>query len=138
MYSFLLYLNSCSHPFSLWVREMLIIVLIKILFHLSGSTDTELLLSSYFVNSLFSSFHVEVNDSDSPTHLFFCRFSQTPEELDDSDFETEDFDARSRTSVQTEDDQLIAGQSARVRFRHTYTRTSTTNSHHFSSALSFS
>lgn len=40
---------------------------------------------------------------------------QTPEELDDSDFETEDFDVRSRTSVQTEDDQLIAGQSARVR-----------------------
>lgn len=39
---------------------------------------------------------------------------QTPEELDDSDFETEDFDIRSRTSVQTEDDQLIAGQSARV------------------------
>lgn len=42
---------------------------------------------------------------------------QTPEELDDSDFETEDFDVRSRTSVQTEDDQLIAGQSARVRNR---------------------
>lgn len=41
---------------------------------------------------------------------------QTPEELDDSDFETEDFDVRSRTSVQTEDDQLIAGQSARVSF----------------------
>jgi len=40
---------------------------------------------------------------------------QTPEELDDSDFETEDFDVRSRTSVQTEDDQLIAGKSARVR-----------------------
>lgn len=40
---------------------------------------------------------------------------QTPEELDDSDFETEDlYDVRSRTSVQTEDDQLIAGQSARV------------------------
>lgn len=39
---------------------------------------------------------------------------QTPEELDDSDFETEDFDVRSRTSVQTEDDQLINGQSARV------------------------
>ncbi|KAK1789397.1 hypothetical protein P4O66_015330 [Electrophorus voltai] len=38
----------------------------------------------------------------------------TPEELDDSDFETEDFDSRSRTSVQTEDDQLIAGQSARA------------------------
>uniref|UniRef100_A0A9J8BRK3 Catenin alpha-1 n=1 Tax=Cyprinus carpio carpio TaxID=630221 RepID=A0A9J8BRK3_CYPCA len=33
---------------------------------------------------------------------------RTPEELDDSDFETEDFDNRSRTSVQTEDDQLIA------------------------------
>uniref|UniRef100_A0A8C5HZC7 Catenin alpha-1 n=1 Tax=Gouania willdenowi TaxID=441366 RepID=A0A8C5HZC7_GOUWI len=33
---------------------------------------------------------------------------RTPEELDDSDFETEDFDVRSRTSVQTEDDQLIA------------------------------
>lgn len=43
----------------------------------------------------------------------FCH-PQTPEELDDSDFETEDFDVRSRTSVQTEDDQLIAGQSARV------------------------
>lgn len=40
---------------------------------------------------------------------------QTPEELeDDSDFEQEDYDTRSRTSVQTEDDQLIAGQSARV------------------------
>ncbi|MGH0165116.1 UNVERIFIED_CONTAM: hypothetical protein FKN15_057381 [Acipenser sinensis] len=40
---------------------------------------------------------------------------RTPEELeDDSDFEQEDYDARSRTSVQTEDDQLIAGQSARV------------------------
>uniref|UniRef100_A0A8C2IX25 Catenin alpha-1 n=1 Tax=Cyprinus carpio TaxID=7962 RepID=A0A8C2IX25_CYPCA len=39
---------------------------------------------------------------------------RTPEELDDSDFETEDFDNRSRTSVQTEDDQLIAGQSARA------------------------
>lgn len=40
---------------------------------------------------------------------------QTPEELeDDSDFEQEDYDVRSRTSVQTEDDQLIAGQSARV------------------------
>lgn len=44
----------------------------------------------------------------------FCLCPQTPEELDDSDFETEDFDVRSRTSVQTEDDQLIAGQSARV------------------------
>lgn len=42
-------------------------------------------------------------------------FYQTPEELeDDSDFEQEDYDTRSRTSVQTEDDQLIAGQSARV------------------------
>uniref|UniRef100_A0A8C6WNR8 Catenin alpha-1 n=1 Tax=Neogobius melanostomus TaxID=47308 RepID=A0A8C6WNR8_9GOBI len=39
---------------------------------------------------------------------------RTPEELDDSDFETEDFDVRSRTSVQTEDDQLIGGQSARA------------------------
>ncbi|KAM9296309.1 catenin alpha-1-like isoform 3-T3 [Gastrophryne carolinensis] len=39
---------------------------------------------------------------------------RTPEELDDSDFETDDFDARSRTSVQTEDDQLIAGRSARA------------------------
>ncbi|XP_036068546.1 catenin alpha-2 isoform X2 [Oryzias melastigma] len=39
---------------------------------------------------------------------------RTPEELeDDSDFEQEDYDTRSRTSVQTEDDQLIAGQSAR-------------------------
>lgn len=44
---------------------------------------------------------------------------QTPEELeDDSDFEQEDYDARSRTSVQTEDDQLIAGQSARVSAAH--------------------
>lgn len=42
---------------------------------------------------------------------------QTPEELDDSDFETEDFDVRSRTSVQTDDDQHFAGQSARVRFQ---------------------
>uniref|UniRef100_A0A8C2WU62 Catenin alpha-2 n=1 Tax=Cyclopterus lumpus TaxID=8103 RepID=A0A8C2WU62_CYCLU len=33
---------------------------------------------------------------------------------DDSDFEQEDYDTRSRTSVQTEDDQLIAGQSARA------------------------
>ncbi|KAJ7327243.1 hypothetical protein JRQ81_017002, partial [Phrynocephalus forsythii] len=42
---------------------------------------------------------------------------KTPEELeDDSDFEQEDYDVRSRTSVQTEDDQLIAGQSARVSF----------------------
>ncbi|XP_073429844.1 catenin alpha-1 [Dendrobates tinctorius] len=39
---------------------------------------------------------------------------RTPEELDDSDFETEDFDVRSRTSVQTDDDQLFAGQSARA------------------------
>ncbi|KAI1238099.1 hypothetical protein IHE44_0012812 [Lamprotornis superbus] len=40
---------------------------------------------------------------------------RTPEELeDDSDFEQEDYDVRSRTSVQTEDDQLIAGQSARA------------------------
>uniref|UniRef100_A0A3Q3S5A9 Catenin alpha-1 n=1 Tax=Mastacembelus armatus TaxID=205130 RepID=A0A3Q3S5A9_9TELE len=39
---------------------------------------------------------------------------RTPEELDDSDFETDDVDVRSRTSVQTEDDQLIAGQSARA------------------------
>ncbi|KAG7225868.1 hypothetical protein INR49_014391 [Caranx melampygus] len=40
---------------------------------------------------------------------------RTPEELeDDSDFEQEDYDTRSRTSVQTEDDQLIAGQSARA------------------------
>ncbi|XP_063171886.1 catenin alpha-1 [Candoia aspera] len=39
---------------------------------------------------------------------------RTPEELDDSDFETEDFDVRSRTSVQTEDDQLIHGHSARA------------------------
>lgn len=47
--------------------------------------------------------------------MVFFFFGQTPEELeDDSDFEQEDYDARSRTSVQTEDDQLIAGQSARV------------------------
>uniref|UniRef100_A0A8C6TY71 Catenin alpha-2 n=1 Tax=Neogobius melanostomus TaxID=47308 RepID=A0A8C6TY71_9GOBI len=40
---------------------------------------------------------------------------RTPEELeDDSDFEQEDYDTRSRTSIQTEDDQLIAGQSARA------------------------
>lgn len=51
--------------------------------------------------------------SDGPA-LPLC-FLQTPEELeDDSDFEQEDYDTRSRTSVQTEDDQLIAGQSARV------------------------
>ena len=49
--------------------------------------------------------------------LLFLSWWQTPEELDDSDFETEDFDVRSRTSVQTEDDQLIAGQSAQVRTR---------------------
>uniref|UniRef100_A0A4W3HKL6 Catenin (cadherin-associated protein), alpha 1 n=1 Tax=Callorhinchus milii TaxID=7868 RepID=A0A4W3HKL6_CALMI len=36
---------------------------------------------------------------------------RTPEELDDSDFETEDFDVQSRTSVQTQEDQLINGQS---------------------------
>lgn len=47
--------------------------------------------------------------------IFYIYIFQTPEELeDDSDFEQEDYDARSRTSVQTEDDQLIAGQSARV------------------------
>ncbi|MEQ2217257.1 Catenin alpha-1 [Xenoophorus captivus] len=46
--------------------------------------------------------------------LFYFISLKTPEELDDSDFETEDFDSRSKTSVQTEDDQLIAGQSARV------------------------
>ncbi|XP_039631460.1 catenin alpha-1 [Polypterus senegalus] len=39
---------------------------------------------------------------------------RTPEELDDSDFETDDIETRSRTSVRTEDDQLIAGQSARA------------------------
>ena len=39
---------------------------------------------------------------------------RTPEELDDLGFEMEDFDVRSRASVQTEDDQLIAGQSARA------------------------
>ncbi|XP_034390687.1 catenin alpha-2 isoform X2 [Cyclopterus lumpus] len=40
---------------------------------------------------------------------------RTPFKLeDDSDFEQEDYDTRSRTSVQTEDDQLIAGQSARA------------------------
>ncbi|MBN3307959.1 CTNA1 protein, partial [Amia calva] len=39
---------------------------------------------------------------------------RTPEELDDSDFETEEFDNRSRTSVQTEDDQLFHGHSARA------------------------
>uniref|UniRef100_A0A8D0EEC8 Catenin alpha-1 n=1 Tax=Salvator merianae TaxID=96440 RepID=A0A8D0EEC8_SALMN len=39
---------------------------------------------------------------------------RTPEELDDSDFETEDFDVRSRTSVQTEDDQPVTGQSTRA------------------------
>lgn len=49
------------------------------------------------------------------SNLWSFSLWQTPEELDDSDFETEDFDVRSRTSVQTEDDQLIAGQSARVR-----------------------
>ncbi len=61
---------------------------------------------------LFLPFSLSLSDS-LPT-LSFC-FSQTPEELeDDSDFEQEDYDTRSRTSVQTEDDQLIAGQSARV------------------------
>ncbi|XP_048459900.1 catenin alpha-1 [Rhincodon typus] len=39
---------------------------------------------------------------------------RTPEELDDSDFETEDFDVQSRTSIQTQEDQLINGQSARA------------------------
>ncbi|KAG7271628.1 hypothetical protein CRUP_012148 [Coryphaenoides rupestris] len=39
---------------------------------------------------------------------------RTPEELDDSDFETEDGDVHSRISVQTQDDQLIAGHSARA------------------------
>ena len=54
-------------------------------------------------------------------HPFSPLCPQTPEELDDSDFETEDFDVRSRTSVQTEDDQLIAGQSARVSCRQVLT-----------------
>lgn len=60
------------------------------------------------------------------SHEIYCLtltellFPQTPEELDDSDFETEDFDVRSRTSIQTEDDQLIAGQSARVRRKSEY------------------
>lgn len=36
------------------------------------------------------------------------------EELDDFDFEIEDFDVRSRISVQIEDDQLIVGQSVWV------------------------
>uniref|UniRef100_A0A2K6UXK8 Catenin alpha 1 n=1 Tax=Saimiri boliviensis boliviensis TaxID=39432 RepID=A0A2K6UXK8_SAIBB len=39
---------------------------------------------------------------------------RTPEEFDDSGFETEDFDVGSRMSVQTEDNQLIVDQSARV------------------------
>ncbi|XP_018410795.1 PREDICTED: catenin alpha-1-like isoform X2 [Nanorana parkeri] len=39
---------------------------------------------------------------------------RTPEELDDSDFEADDIDVRSHTSIQTEDDQLIAGHSARA------------------------
>uniref|UniRef100_H2LSG0 Catenin alpha-1 n=1 Tax=Oryzias latipes TaxID=8090 RepID=H2LSG0_ORYLA len=39
---------------------------------------------------------------------------RTPEELDDSDFETDDFEVQSRTSVQTADDQLIGGQTARA------------------------
>uniref|UniRef100_A0A671P3N8 Catenin (cadherin-associated protein), alpha 2 n=1 Tax=Sinocyclocheilus anshuiensis TaxID=1608454 RepID=A0A671P3N8_9TELE len=47
--------------------------------------------------------------------IIYSGVIKTPEELeDDSDFEQEDYDARSRTSVQTEDDQLIAGQSARA------------------------
>nr|XP_040127246.1 catenin alpha-2 [Ictidomys tridecemlineatus] len=47
--------------------------------------------------------------------ILYVMSSRTPEELeDDSDFEQEDYDVRSRTSVQTEDDQLIAGQSARA------------------------
>nr|XP_019955230.1 PREDICTED: catenin alpha-1-like [Paralichthys olivaceus] len=40
---------------------------------------------------------------------------RTPEELDDSDFEAAESEIRSRTSVQTEDDQHFAGQSARLR-----------------------
>eukprot|EP00061_Rhincodon_typus_P019059 g48502.t1 len=44
----------------------------------------------------------------------FHRCNYTPEELDDSDFETEDFDVQSRTSIQTQEDQLINGQSARA------------------------
>ncbi|KAL0607608.1 Catenin alpha-1 [Plecturocebus cupreus] len=39
---------------------------------------------------------------------------RTPEELDDSDFEIKDFDVRIRMSIQTEDDKLIAGQSAQA------------------------
>lgn len=63
------------------------------------------------VRPFFSFFRLYLSDF---FHLSLC-FSQTPEELeDDSDFEQEDYDTRSRTSVQTEDDQLIAGQSARV------------------------
>lgn len=62
---------------------------------------------------IFFSFSVILSLTVCPT-LSLC-FWQTPEELeDDSDFEQEDYDTRSRTSVQTEDDQLIAGQSARV------------------------
>lgn len=47
--------------------------------------------------------------------LFLCIFRPQKNLEDDSDFEQEDYDVRSRTSVQTEDDQLIAGQSTRVR-----------------------
>uniref|UniRef100_A0A2K6DRM2 Catenin alpha-1 n=1 Tax=Macaca nemestrina TaxID=9545 RepID=A0A2K6DRM2_MACNE len=39
---------------------------------------------------------------------------RTPEDLDDSDFEMEDFNVRSRMSIQTEDNQLIAGQSVQA------------------------
>lgn len=56
-----------------------------------------------------------------PVLLIYLFFFQTPEELDDSDFATEEFDNGSRTSVQTEDEELIAGQTARVRDTHTHT-----------------
>uniref|UniRef100_A0A2I3G9L9 Catenin (cadherin-associated protein), alpha 1 n=1 Tax=Nomascus leucogenys TaxID=61853 RepID=A0A2I3G9L9_NOMLE len=39
---------------------------------------------------------------------------RTPEDLDDSYFEMEDFNVRSRMSIQTKDNQLIAGQSVQA------------------------
>ncbi|XP_041931430.1 catenin alpha-1-like [Alosa sapidissima] len=65
-------------------------------------------------NEVFSPPTPSFSFSSSCSLAFVCLLPQTPEELDDSDFETEDFDTHSRTSRQTDDDQLIAGQSARA------------------------
>lgn len=71
--------------------------------------------SIYFLNQTPQSYGMDGYKDGQYYYYFFIYIFQTPEELeDDSDFEQEDYDARSRTSVQTEDDQLIAGQSARV------------------------